>query len=99
MTSGDRCSFNWESLVPHSVHPVRVAIIEAMEWINEPLAPKELDQIFDEEFGLSLVAYHTRKLADVGAVEKIRQRPVRGALQSFYVLSTNKPTSSSLFCE
>jgi hypothetical protein len=78
---------------------VKVAIIEAMQWIAVPLSPKELDRIFDEQFGVSLVSYHMRTLADVGAVEKVRQQAVRGAVQSFYALSAKEPASHSLPCE
>jgi hypothetical protein len=79
--------FNWDTLVPYLIHPVKVAIIEAMEWVDVPLSPRELDRIFDEEFGVSTVSYHMRTLADAGVVKKVRQRPVRGALQTFYALS------------
>src|SRR3954447_6710026 len=36
--------FNWESLVPHLIHPAKVAIIEAMKWIGVPVSPRELDR-------------------------------------------------------
>jgi hypothetical protein len=88
--------FNWDSLVPHLVHPVKVAIIEAMEWVEVPLSPRQLDQIFDEQFGVSLVSYHMRTLVDVGVVEKVGERPVRGAVQTFYILSAKAPASPSL---
>jgi len=99
MTPGGRWTFNWDALIPISVHPVKVAIIEAMEWIEVPLSPKELDRIFDEEFGVSLVSYHMRTLADVGVVERVRQQSVRGAVQSFYTLAAREPASPSLRCE
>jgi hypothetical protein len=79
--------FNWGALVPHLIHPAKVLIIEAMEWVAMPLSPRDLDRIFDEQLGVSLISYHMKTLADVGAVEKIRQRPVRGALETFYALS------------
>jgi hypothetical protein len=91
--------FNWDTLVPYLVHPVKVAIIEAMEWVEVPLSPRDLDRLFDEQFGVSLVSYHMRTLTDVGVVEKVRQRPVRGAVQTFYALSAKEPASPSLFCE
>ena len=92
-------SFNWDALIPISVHPVKVAIIEALEWIAVPLSPRELDRIFDEEFGVSLVSYHMRTLADVGVVERVRQQAVRGAVQTFYTLAAREPASPSLHCE
>jgi DNA-binding transcriptional ArsR family regulator len=91
--------FNWDSLVPYLVHPVKVAIIEAMEWIEVPVSPRELDRILDEKFGLSLVSYHIRTLADLGVVEKVREQSVRGALKTFYSLSAREPASPSLSYE
>jgi hypothetical protein len=90
-------SFHWDALVPHLVHPLKVAIIEAMRWIEVPVSPRELDRVLDEEFGVSLVSYHVRTLADVGALEKVRQRAVRGALQNFYVLAAVEPVRAE--CE
>lgn len=91
--------FEWDILVPHLVHPLKVAIIEAMSWIDEPISPRELDHVFGEEFGVSLVSYHVRVLVDVGALEKVRQKAVRGALQTFYVLTAKEPADSALACE
>jgi hypothetical protein len=91
--------FNWDALIPMSVHPVKVAIIEAMQWIGVPLSPKELERVFDEVVGVSLVSYHMRTLADVGVVERVRQQAVRGAVQSFYTLAAREPASPSLQCE
>jgi hypothetical protein len=99
MSSDNHQNFEWEMLVPHLVHPVKVAIIETMQWIGEPLSPRELDLSFEEEYGVSLVAYHMRTLADVGVVEPVRQQAVRGALQTFYVLTAKEPADSPLACE
>ena len=94
--SSNNGHFNWASLVPYLVHPVKVAIIEAMEWVAVPVSPRELDRIFDEEFGVSLVSYHMRTLEDVGAVTKVRQQPVRGAVQTFYALAAKKPANPAV---
>jgi hypothetical protein len=96
---GNGHAFEWAALVPRLVHPLKVAIIEALEWIELPLSAKDVDLVFDEEFGLSLVSYHMRKLADVGAIEKVEQRAVRGALQSFYALAAAEPAEPKLFLE
>jgi hypothetical protein len=97
--SGDRNgqSFEWESLVSRLVHPLKVSIIEALDWIEVPMSAKELDRVLDEEFGVSLVSYHMRKLADVGAIEKVDQQAVRGALQTFYALAARESADLNLF--
>jgi hypothetical protein len=77
----------WDELLSAFIHPIKVAIVEAMLWINEPVSPKLLDLVFDEKFGLSLVSYHLRSLFDNNLVEKAGNEPVRGALQTFYVVS------------
>lgn len=78
--------FNWEALVPLLVHPAKVEIIEAMAWIGEPLSATDLDRILSGALGVSLISYHLRKLAELKAIEKIRQEHVRGAVQTFYGL-------------
>jgi DNA-binding transcriptional ArsR family regulator len=80
-------AFNWETLVPLLVHPVKVEIIEALSWIGLPLSATDLDRILGGQIGVSLLSYHLRKLAEVGAIERVRQEPVRGAVQSFYALA------------
>jgi hypothetical protein len=75
--------------VPHFLHPVKVAVLEAFMWMDQPLSPKELDLLFDQGDGVSLVAYHVRSLADACILEKARQKTVRGAVQTFYRLSRN----------
>jgi DNA-binding transcriptional ArsR family regulator len=79
-------SFDWEALVPLLVHPVKVEIIEAMSWIEAPLSATDLDRILVGRIGVSLISYHLRKLAELGAIEKVRQEMVRGAVQTFYAL-------------
>lgn len=96
---GDGQSFEWDALVPRVVHPLKVAIVEALLWIGEPLSAKELDRVFDEEWGLSLVAYHLRKLAALGVVEPVRRQAVRGALQTFYALPAKECTGTRLNAE
>jgi hypothetical protein len=79
-------SFSWESLVPLLVHPAKVAIIEAMSWIDLPLSATDLDRVLQGEAGVSLLSYHLRKLAEIGAIDRVRQETVRGAVQTFYAL-------------
>ena len=85
--SGDGLQFQWDSLVPHFVHPIKVAIIEAMLWTGRPLSASELARIFLEEFDLSLVSYHLNKLAEAGVFVQVGERQVRGAVQRFFYFS------------
>jgi DNA-binding transcriptional ArsR family regulator len=83
--------FDWAALVPLLVHPVKVEIIEAMSWIGLPLSATDLDRVLRGQVGVSLLSYHLRKLAEVGAIKRVRQEPVRGAVQSFYALAGEDP--------
>lgn len=85
-TTPQATSFDWEALVPLLVHPVKVEIIEAMSWIGLPLSATDLDRILRGQIGVSLLSYHLRKLTEVGALRLDRKEPVRGAVQTFYVL-------------
>lgn len=81
---GDEPDFDWAWLVPRLVHPIKVAIVEAMLWIDRPISASELEKVFDGEIGLGLVSYHMKELAKLGAIAKVGERQVRGALQNFY---------------
>lgn len=76
--------FDWAALVPRAVHHLRVAIIETLQWIDEPLSAVELREVFGQEYSLSLISYHIKVLVDAGALEKFGSREVRGAVQTFY---------------
>jgi hypothetical protein len=92
--NGDGPALDWAGLVPLTVHPVKVSIIEAMEWVGEPVSATELKDMFEEPEGhyLSLVSYHMGKLVELGVVQKTGHRPVRGARETFYFL---KPTKTA----
>jgi DNA-binding transcriptional ArsR family regulator len=79
-------SFDWEALVPLLIHPVKVEIIEVMEWTDLPLSATDLDRILDGKIGVSLISYHLRKLAELEIIKAVRKDTVRGAVQTFYEL-------------
>lgn len=81
---GDGPAFDWAWLVPRVIHPVKVAIIEAMAYIERPISAVELEKVFEEEIGLGVASYHMKELARHGAVVKVGERQVRGAVQHFY---------------
>lgn len=80
-------TFDWARLVPRIVHPLKVVIVEALLCIDQPLSAAQLSRILDEEFHLSQISHHVRSLAELGALEKVGERPVRGAMESFYFFS------------
>ncbi len=82
--AGGEIQFDWAGLVPRFVHPLKVATIEAMLWIGEPLSASELTSVFGREFGLSLVSYHLNKLVEAGVFEQVAEIQVRGALKHSY---------------
>jgi hypothetical protein len=80
--------FDWSLLVPRTIHELKVAIIEALEWIGQPLAPSELLHVIDESdnenFSLSHLSYHMTKLEKMGALKVVRKEQVRGAMKKYY---------------
>jgi hypothetical protein len=77
--------FDWGELVPLIVHPLKVTIIEAIDWIDEPLSASDLTKVIDrKKFGLSHVSYHLNQLGKVGALKVVRRRRVRGSVEKFY---------------
>lgn len=78
--------FSWDELVPLLVHPLRVAIIEALRHIGEPLSTADLQEVTEEDCSLSVVSYHLVTLARVGAVEIVRRRQLGATTERFYAL-------------
>jgi hypothetical protein len=77
----------WERLVPQVVHPAKVAILEALQWMDRPLSASELVALLDDEgYYISLISYHFRHLADIGVIGLVRKVERRGATEKFYAL-------------
>jgi hypothetical protein len=82
--------FDWPWLISRLVHPIKVAILETLASVEAPLSPSELVSIFDQDdWYLSKVAYHARKLETDGALEEVDTRRVRGALEHFYAIPSH----------
>jgi DNA-binding transcriptional ArsR family regulator len=69
-----------ESLAAIVNHPLRRRIWDAIT--EHPISPRELADLLREP--VNDVAYHTRRLRDLGLIEPAGTRPVRGATQHFY---------------
>lgn len=86
MNGDEPCRFDWGGLVPVFVHPVKVAIIEALAWIGEPLSAVGLERsfLYCHTWNLPIVAYHVRGLAKIEAIVAVGSRRVRGSTETFY---------------
>ncbi len=81
-------ALDWGALVAHSVHPTRLWIIEALLHIGQPLSATGLEGILgSEKLGISSISYHLKILIELGIVEEVRERKVRGATERFYAFA------------
>jgi hypothetical protein len=77
--------FDWSTLVPQVVHPLKVAIMEALLWVDQPLSATDLTKLFDSDrYGVAHVSYHLVKLADIEALQVVGERAARGTTERFY---------------
>lgn len=76
--------FCWESLVASTVHSAKVAIVEALLWVHEPLSATELEEIFEGHYNLDTLLYHLRGLVRLEVIELIGTRRARGAREKYF---------------
>jgi hypothetical protein len=83
-TKANELVFDWTSLLP-LVHPLKVAIVEALLYLGQPLSATDISKSFGTaRDGLSYVSYHVTSLAKAGVLTKVSDRQVRGARETFY---------------
>ena len=89
--SGETCpgAARWETALLALLHPVQIAIVEALRWIGEPLSPVVLVAVFEDEIGLNYVSYHCRRLIAAGVLAEVGGRQVRGAYEHHYQLTAD----------
>jgi hypothetical protein len=69
------------------LHPAEIAMVEAFEWIDEPMSADVLEDVLERTFPLGTVDYHLRGLAGAGVVVE-HHRIGRGRpFERFYVLA------------
>jgi hypothetical protein len=73
----------WEAFIPQFVHPLKVAIVEALLYIEEPLSAVQFGKVFGSGQGFHEpnVRYHLNHLAEVGVLEV---DPFRDPKQKFF---------------
>lgn len=79
--------FPWGALVSRLLHPVQVALIEALLWIRLPLAPSDAARMFGWPHTSQGVGYHVTALSRPGILELVDTEAVRGATRHYYVLA------------
>jgi len=85
---------DWDVLVPRTVHPIRVAAVEAMRWIDEPFSAVDLDRMHDDPPGVEATAYHMRVLAfDLLVMRLYDEETIRGARRKLYYFRNRTPVS------
>ena len=79
-STSDRRRLDSERLMKAMSHPLRAAILRVL---NERTAsPAELARELDDH--LHNVSYHTKRLEQLGCIELVKERQVRGAVEHFY---------------
>lgn len=77
---------DWFKVIDVSVHPTRIEIVSAMDWIGEPLSPSQLVSVLSGTKSLGHVGYHLRQLSGAEIVELVEVRPVHSSMEHFYAL-------------
>ena len=74
-------------------HPTRGKILDHLA--KTPFAsPAQIAKVIGRDVGL--VGYHMRKLLEVGYVELVDEKPVRGAVEHFYAATAAVPASAEV---
>jgi hypothetical protein len=77
---------DWQGLAEASMHPLKLRILErAATNPDAKFSPVELAHEFGEKLGS--VSYHVRQLHAQRLLKKVGTKPVRGAVQHFYVIA------------
>lgn len=86
---------DWDALVPRAINPIRVVILEAMRWIDEPFSAVDLNKMYgDDPPGIAAIAYHMRTLAfDLPVLRLYEEETIRGATRKLYYFRKRTPAS------
>jgi hypothetical protein len=77
---------SWEVALYGTMHPLKVALVEAFAWVDQPLSPALVVHLFDGQFSINNIAYHVRCLAQAGVIHQVGSIPRRGATEHLYGL-------------
>ncbi len=78
-------AFKWCALIDASVHELKIAIVEALDWIDQPLSATEFWLLLGPgKYVYATVAYHARTLEEMGLTVELWRREARGATEVYY---------------
>jgi hypothetical protein len=83
-----QAQFRWPALIDYQVHPVKVAVVEALRWVGGPLSAREIWLLGIGEPVYGTVAYHVKALVDLGFLKQSALSPARRTVEKFYVVLT-----------
>lgn len=86
----DSFFFDWNPFVPQLVHPMKVAIVEALAYMEQPLSASELKRLFGDVRYISNVSYHLEELSQIGAVMPEEEQQVGGSTKKPFRLSLQR---------
>jgi hypothetical protein len=79
---------NFDALAAALSHPLRVRILYGMKSPDRVYSPSEFERAInensDEPIDVKRIAYHFRELRDLGFIEEVELKPVRGSVEHFY---------------
>jgi len=90
-STSDRRRAESERLMKAMSHPLRAAILRILN--DRTASPAELARELDDH--LHNVSYHTKRLEQLGCVELVKERHVRGAIEHFYRATTRHLVDTS----
>jgi hypothetical protein len=82
-----REELDWGALAGRVLHPTQMAVVEAMLWVERPVSPVQLMHLLGSGTRLPSVAYHVRRLSNLGVVKQTNTRQVRGTVEHFFSLN------------
>ncbi len=94
----------WESFIPQFVHPAKVAVVEALLHIGEPLSVPQLTRLLrgpGTTFSESTIRFHLNSLVKVGMLEIAWSIPVEGknVREHFYYFASRGPQAGLAVAE
>jgi len=78
--------FDWNPVAPHLIHPIKVAIIEVLTYMGEPLSADELKHLLADRQHVSTISHHIKGLLAAQALVMVGASRVRGATKKCYFL-------------